>query len=94
VLIRHPALRDVAVVGVPDEEWGERIVAAVVPYEDAAADADEIRSFVRARLRGSRTPDDVILRDSLPYSSTGKLLRRELVAALSSPAAIPAIERM
>ena len=57
-------------------------------------DTDEIRAFVRARLRGSRTPDDVILRDSLPYSPTGKLLRRELVAALSSPAAIPAIERM
>jgi acyl-CoA synthetase (AMP-forming)/AMP-acid ligase II len=76
------------VVGVPDEEWGERIVAAVVPYEDATADPDEIRAFVRARLRGSRTPDDVVLRDSLPYTPTGKLLRREIVADLSSQAAV------
>ena len=66
----------------------------VVPYAGATADADEIRAYVRARLRGSRTPDDVVIRDSLPYSPTGKLLRREIVADLSSLAAVQTSERM
>jgi acyl-CoA synthetase (AMP-forming)/AMP-acid ligase II len=85
VLARHPAVRDVAVVGVPHDEWGEKIVAALVPQPDATIDPDEIRAFVRARLRGSRTPDEVVVRRELPYTPTGKLLRREIVNDLSSP---------
>ena len=86
VLVRHSAVREVAVVGVPDDEWGERIVAAVVPREGTFIDPDEIRSFVRARLRGSRTPDEIVIRRELPYTPTGKVLRREIVADLISPA--------
>ena len=85
VLIRHPGIREVAVVGVPDDEWGERIVAAVVPRDGSVLDAEEIRSYVRARLRGSRTPDDVVVRPALPYTATGKLLRREISAQLAGP---------
>jgi acyl-CoA synthetase (AMP-forming)/AMP-acid ligase II len=84
VLIRHPAVRDAAVVGVPDDEWGEKIVAAVVPRAGATVDPDDIRAFVRARLRGSRTPDQVVVRPALPYTATGKLLRREIAADLAS----------
>ncbi|WTW92686.1 acyl--CoA ligase [Streptomycetaceae bacterium NBC_01309] len=96
VLIHHPAVREVAVVGTPDEQWGQRITAAVVPAVagtaagtttgTAAADselAEELRSFVRARLRGSRTPDEVVFREALPYTATGKLLRRQLAAELT-----------
>ncbi len=72
----HAAVDDVCVVGVPDEEWGQRIWAAVVLREGADADPEELREHVRARLRGSKTPDTIVLTDALPRTPTGKLLRR------------------
>jgi acyl-CoA synthetase (AMP-forming)/AMP-acid ligase II len=84
VLLRHPAVREAAVVGVPDDEWGQRIVAAIVPRDGVAPDTEEIRAFVRASLRGSRTPDEIVARRELPYTPTGKLLRRDIVAELTS----------
>lgn len=83
VLVEHPAVDQVAVLGVPDDEWGERILAVVVPMAGTNPDAEDLRAFVRARLRSSRTPDDVVFRADLPYTATGKLLRRELVHHLS-----------
>jgi len=80
VLARHPGVRDVAVFGAPDEEWGERIVAAVVPQARQHLEPEALRSYVRERLRGSRTPDDVVLLDELPYTQTGKLLRKQLAS--------------
>ncbi len=77
VVAAHPSVRDVAVIGLPDEEWGERLVAVVVA--SAPVTAEDVRIFVRSRVRGSRTPDEVIFRDELPLTPTGKLLRRELV---------------
>ncbi|MEU1166018.1 hypothetical protein ABZ372_38655, partial [Streptomyces sp. NPDC005921] len=76
------AVREAAVVGVPDEEWGERIAAFVVVHEGSEVDAEGLRAWVRARLRGSRTPDVVVFREELPYTPTGKLLRRELLTLI------------
>jgi acyl-CoA synthetase (AMP-forming)/AMP-acid ligase II len=84
VLAEHEAIADAAVTGRPDEEWGERIVAVIVPRPDTALQADEVRGFVRARLRGSRVPDDVVFVAALPYTPTGKLLRRELGAVVAA----------
>jgi acyl-CoA synthetase (AMP-forming)/AMP-acid ligase II len=82
VLSRHPAVRDCAVVGIADEEWGQRTVAFVVCDSSREVSAEELRSFVRAELRGSRTPDQIEFREQLPYTETGKVLRRTLRAEL------------
>ncbi|MEN2738698.1 class I adenylate-forming enzyme family protein [Microbacterium sp. X-17] len=83
VLDEHPDVAVSAVAGIPDEEWGQRIAAFVVPAPGRAADADALRQYVRSRLRGSKTPDEVLFVESLPVSATGKLLRRSLVALVT-----------
>jgi acyl-CoA synthetase (AMP-forming)/AMP-acid ligase II len=82
VLVEHASVRDVAVVGVEDQQWGQIIVAVVVPAEGAEPDPEELRAHVRKSLRGSRTPDRVVFRDELPTTPTGKVLRRDLVDEL------------
>ncbi|HEX9178563.1 MAG TPA: fatty acid--CoA ligase family protein [Mycobacterium sp.] len=82
VLVEHPSVRDVAVVGVEDSEWGQIIVAVVVPTEGAEPDPEGLRAHVRKSLRGSRTPDRIVFRDELPTTPTGKVLRRDIVDEL------------
>ncbi|BBY39541.1 AMP-dependent ligase [Mycobacterium mantenii] len=82
VLVEHPHVRDVAVVGVEDPQWGQAIVAVVVPRPGADPDPEELREYVRKSLRGSRTPDRVVFRDELPTTPTGKVLRREIIETL------------
>jgi acyl-CoA synthetase (AMP-forming)/AMP-acid ligase II len=77
-LLSHPAVADAAVVGVPDAEWGETVGAAIVLEEGHACTAEELQDWVRERLRSTKTPTVVQLRDELPYNETGKLLRRVL----------------
>ncbi|AZG45480.1 class I adenylate-forming enzyme family protein [Gordonia insulae] len=79
VLVEHPSVSDVAVFGADDDEWGERIVAVVVVTGvGESPSAEGLRQYVRQQLRGSRTPDDVVFAESLPYTATGKLLRNKL----------------
>ncbi|HCV33484.1 MAG TPA: AMP-dependent synthetase [Acidimicrobiaceae bacterium] len=78
VLLGVPGVMDAAVIGLPDRQWGERIVAVVVPSIQAPPDAEELRNTVRGILRSNRTPDHVEFLDELPYNETGKLLRRVL----------------
>src|SRR5271168_1254430 len=90
VLIEHPQVRDVAVVGVEDPQWGQAIVAVVVPRAGVEPDPEELREHVRKSLRGSRTPDRVVFRDELPTTPTGKVLRREIIEALAGLRPAPA----
>ena len=83
VLAAHPGVQSVAVVGVPDPQWGECLTAVVVRRAGAAVTGEELRSWVRERLRGSRTPDSVKFWRDLPTTPTGKLIRREIVSALA-----------
>jgi fatty-acyl-CoA synthase len=88
VLREHPAVADVAVLGLPDNEWGEK-VAAVIVARGPRPEAEDLAAFARVRLRSSKTPEVWAFRDALPYNDTGKLLRRQLRAEMSrTPAAV------
>ena len=86
VLVEHPDVRDVVVVGVDDDQWGQLIVAVVVPESSAEPKADELRAFARRRLRGSRTPDRIVFREAVPTTPTGKVLRRQILEDLLAAA--------
>ncbi|WP_395103819.1 class I adenylate-forming enzyme family protein [Actinomadura sp. SCN-SB] len=75
-LATHPAVAEAAVVGVPDQEWGERPEAVVVFASGESAGEEELRDWVRVRLRSAKTPTRIHVRAELPYNETGKLLRR------------------
>ncbi|MFE6821007.1 class I adenylate-forming enzyme family protein [Streptomyces sp. NPDC057690] len=84
VLLDHPDVLDAVVVGVPDEEWGQRIEAVVVLRDGVAIDTDALRAQVRGTLRGSKTPDRITRWPELPRTPTGKLVRRDIVEALTA----------
>ena len=81
-VMQHPAVQDCAVVGLPDEKWGERVTAVVQVRDGATVDAEELRSFVKERIGSVKAPKQVVVRDDLPRSKVGKVLKGEIRAAL------------
>jgi acyl-CoA synthetase (AMP-forming)/AMP-acid ligase II len=82
VLLGHPAVLEAAAVGLPDEEWGQKVAAAVTVRPGMTVEPDELCAWTRAHLRGSRAAELVVIRDALPRNDTGKLLRRKVLADL------------
>jgi acyl-CoA synthetase (AMP-forming)/AMP-acid ligase II len=83
-LLEHPAVAQACIVGLPDDEWGQRIVAAVVLRVGHEVSEDELRATVRRQLRGSKTPESVVFRSDLPHTETGKMLRRVVLDELTA----------
>ena len=77
-LIGHPAVREAAVVGVPDEHWGEIVRAHIVPEPGAEIDEAQLREYCRERIAAYKVPTVFELHDELPRNASGKVLRREL----------------
>lgn len=83
VLMSHPQVAEAAVIGLPDDEWGERVVAVVVSATDDPPRSAALQDWVRARLRSTRVPAEVHLAPALPATETGKILRRALRESLT-----------
>jgi fatty-acyl-CoA synthase len=78
VIYQLPEVREVAVVGVPDERWGERPVAVVIPREGKQLDYQTLARHCRKSLAGFKVPKEMYIRDSLPRNPSGKVLKRVL----------------
>jgi acyl-CoA synthetase (AMP-forming)/AMP-acid ligase II len=84
VIGSHPAVEEVAVLGAPDVEWGQRVAAFIVLRADATATADDIAAFCKDRLASFKKPEIIQFVPELPKNPMGKILRRELKTRLEA----------
>ncbi len=87
VLLRHPAVQEVAIVGLPDERWGEAPHAFVVLKQGAHASEKELREFARANLAHFKAPHSVTFIHELPKTATGKI--QKYILRSRQPAIVP-----
>jgi acyl-CoA synthetase (AMP-forming)/AMP-acid ligase II len=81
-LLQHPDVQDSAVVGLPDDKWGEKVVAVLQLHAGRSADAHEIQAFVKARIGSVKTPKEIHIWRELPRSKVGKVLKKDVRAEL------------
>lgn len=77
-LYAHDDVLEAAVIGIPDDKWGEAVTAVVVPKEGATIDADALLGWMRGRVADYKRPKSIVVRDALPKNAAGKILKREL----------------
>jgi acyl-CoA synthetase (AMP-forming)/AMP-acid ligase II len=82
-LMAHDAIRDCAVIGLPDEKWGERVTAVVQLRPDTSVDVDELIAFVKSRIGSVKAPKQVEIWPDLPRSTVGKILKTEIRSQLT-----------
>jgi acyl-CoA synthetase (AMP-forming)/AMP-acid ligase II len=85
-LSKHPSVAQVAVIGLPDERYGEKVHAYVVAAPGTAPDPDELQTHARGLIAGYKVPRSFTLVDALPMSGAGKILKRELRAQAAQAA--------
>ena len=85
VMLQHPSVADVCVLGLPDDDWGEVVAAVVVRATGTTPTPEALADFVVSQLRSSRRPHTIVFREELPTTDTGKVLRRVLRAELTEP---------
>jgi fatty-acyl-CoA synthase len=86
VIYELPRVREVAVIGMPDDRWGEKPVAVVVLAEGVALELQDLADHCRMRLASFKIPKQLVIRESLPRNPSGKVLKRVLRAELEGAA--------
>jgi malonyl-CoA/methylmalonyl-CoA synthetase len=79
VMLTHPGVRECAVVGVPDVDWGDRVCAAIVSEDKDHLLADELRAFAKKRLAPYKVPKEILIVSELPRNTMGKVTKREVL---------------
>ncbi|AOY99547.1 AMP-dependent acyl-CoA synthetase [Cupriavidus sp. USMAHM13] len=82
VLMEHPGVQDSAVIGLPDDKWGERVVAVLQPRPGCTLAAEEVIAFVKSRIGSVKAPKQVEFWTDLPRSKVGKVIKKEVRATL------------
>ena len=83
-LMAHSAVQDCAVIGQPDEKWGERVVAVVQLQPGASVDVAELIAFAKGRIGSVKAPKEVLVWPDLPRSKVGKVLKPDIKARLAA----------
>lgn len=82
-MFQHPAVLEAAIIGLPDDEWGELVCAVVVLKESVRVEEQELVDFCADKLAGYKKPRKIIFTDELPKNPSGKVLKRELRESLA-----------